>query len=126
MTKATTFEWAGWIGLTTTGIALVGAILPVAEDIGTIGGVIAFLCCWVLLSTRNADEFTQALWTSAASLAFTSLLLMMIVWPFLEGVVAGLRGIDDAEPSFAGIIGCAIVAFYIGLFWKRFTGAQLS
>ncbi len=124
MTKATTFEWAGWIGLSATGIALVGAILPIAEEIGMVGGVIAFLCCWVLLSTRNADEFTQALWTSAASLAFTSLLLMMIVWPFLEGLVAGFRGINDGEPSFAGIIGCAIIAFYVGLFWKRMKGGS--
>lgn len=122
MTKATIFVGAGWVGLFGTALALVGTAAPVLEDVGSAGAVLAFLTCWVLLSTRNADEFTQGLWTSAASLSFTSLLVMMIVWPFFEGVYAGLMDIEDAEPSFAGIIGCAIGAFYIGLFWKLLRG----
>lgn len=97
-------------------------VIPLAEEVAKVGGLICILCCWILLATRNADEYTQGLWTSAASLAFTALLVMMIGWPFIEGVYAGLNGIEDGEPTFVGIIACAIVAFYIGLFWKRIRG----
>lgn len=124
MSKATIFLNASWVGLAALVIGLAATAIPVPEDLATLSGLICFLCCWVLLLTRDADEYTRGLWTSAASLAFTSLLVMMIVWPFLEGFIAGLRGIEDGKASLEGIIGCGIAAFYIGLFWKRFMGSD--
>ena len=97
-------------------------LIPVTEAIGMIAGVVAIGCCWVLLFTRNSDEFTRALWNSAASFAFASMLVMMIILPFIEGFYDGFTGAEKGGPTVEAIIGCAIIAFYAGLLWKTIRG----
>lgn len=123
MNKANIFIGASWVGGAGLLASLLLQLLPVIpEQIAVIAGLIAFTSCWVLLATRNADEYTRGLWTSAASLAFASLLVMMIGAPFLEGIYVGFTKSDTGGPSFEYIIASAIFAFYVGLFWKLVRG----
>ena len=129
MNKATVFISASWFGAA-FGVAalansLVGA-LPARASVYLL--VVCMLSCWVMLFTRNADEYTRGLWTSAASLAFAVILLMYIGLPAAEGFVDGLtEALSDTsettmQSSSDWILGMALGAFYIGLFWKRLRG----
>ena len=128
--KADIFILAGWAGLGGISATLVGSIPAMVDGVQIAGAILAVLACWIMLFTRNADEYTRGLWTSAASLAFATLLVLFIALPFLEGVYDGFSAAhegDDASsasqdiPSLVSIT-AAIVAFYIGLFAKRLNG----
>ena len=123
MTKATIFTTTGWVGAAAIVVALASELSPNLATIGSVAGLVAFLGCWVLLSTHKADEFTHAIFSNATNLAFTWLLLSMVLLPFAEGFYDGLTG-EDAEPevNLAGFIASAIVAFYVGFVWKRVRG----
>lgn len=129
--KANIFMLAGWAGLGGIAVTLVGNIPAVIDELQIAGASLAVLACWVMLFTRNADEYTRGLWTSAASLAFATLLVLFIALPFLEGVYDGFNAAHEGDgapppsqdiPSLVSIT-AAIGAFYIGLFWTRFRGA---
>ena len=130
MSKVSIFMTAGWIGLTCVGVAIAGGFVPRGDDIVVAGAIVAMLACWAMLFTRKADEYTQALWTAAASLAFATLLILFIVLPVAEGLhdsfimARGGANPDEAQQeSLAGLtIAIAIFAFYVGLFWKRLRG----
>ena len=131
MSKVSIFMTAGWIGLAGAGVAIAGAFAPDGDGIALTGAIVAVLGCWAMLFTRKADEYTQALWTAAASLAFATLLILFILMPFAEGVYDGFtmahEGLDpgtdpaksEPESSMGLTIMSAIFAFYVGLFWKR-------
>lgn len=123
MNKANMFMAAAWTGLLAL-LAVIALNLAGASDaLQTFTASITVACCWLMLIARNADEYTRSLWTSAASLAFAALLLLVFGLPFLEGAYDGLTAGErrqDFEPIMA--VGLAIVAFYIGLFWKRAVG----
>ena len=130
MTKANIFMAAGWAGLASMVLLAIGSLVAGLEPLTKVGGYMTFLCCWTLLFTRNADEYTRGLWTSAASLAFATLLVLFIALPAAEGFYDGVReSIEDRERDFytqdisaEAVVVFAIVAFYAGLFWKRFRG----
>ncbi|EAQ30131.1 hypothetical protein NAP1_05125 [Erythrobacter sp. NAP1] len=123
MNKANIFMAAGWTGLVSL-LAVIALSLTGASDaLATFTSSVTVACCWMMLFTRNADEYTRGLWTSAASLAFAALLLLVFGLPALEGAYDGMTAGErrqDFEPIMA--VGLAIVAFYIGLFWKRLRG----
>lgn len=123
MTRADIFEWAGWIGLAGIILALSTEIPGVPEWFAAVGGTAAIFSCWAMLFTRNADEYTRGLWTSAASLAFAAMLVLFLALPFFEGVYDGFRGDESGQdiPAIASIA-ASIGAFYVGLFWKRLRG----
>ncbi len=130
MNKANIFMAAGWVGLAGIAIYVAGSLLFEAVAIPVAGASIAVFSCWAMLFTRNADEYTRGLWTSAASLAFATLLILFLALPFFEGVYDGFtaahEGIDreDVKQDISAMvsISLAIGAFYIGLFWKRIRG----
>lgn len=131
MTKVDVFMGAGWVGLAGISASIVIGASDAPPGLGAAAGVVTVIACWVMLFTRNADEYTRGLWTSAASLAFATLLVLFIALPFLEGVYDGFNAAQDGGdapspsrdiPSLVSIT-AAIAAFYIGLFWKRFRGA---
>ena len=130
MNKATIFMNAGWVGLAGIAATATSLIEAIPDAVTGIGMAITFVACWVMLFTRNADEYTRGLWTSGASLAFATLLIMFLGLPYAEGFYDGLRtSLEDRDddyyqqdiPAIASII-LAIAAFYIGLFWRRVRG----
>ena len=132
MNKANIFMNAGWVGFAGGLIAIIAKSALASDGIALSGSVVAVLAGWVMLFTRNADEYTRGLWNSAASLAFAALLILFVALPLGEGFYDGLReGLEDREggnykqdiPSSASI-GFAIAAFYVGLFWKRWRGEK--
>lgn len=120
---------SGWAGLGGLAVAIGAALFAAPEGITLAGLLLCAFACWAMLFTRNADEYTRGLWTSAASMAFATLLILFLTLPFFEGVYDGYNaghagdGVE-AQRDIPAIlsIGCAIVAFYIGLFWKRIRG----
>lgn len=123
MNKATLFMTLSWIGLATFLAAMVLSLSPVHQGVAIFTAFIAVGCCWGLMFTRNADEYTSGLWTSAASFAFGAVLILFFGLPFLEGAYDGLMANERHQDVGAEVtIGCAMMAFYIGLFWKRFRG----
>ncbi|GMN01519.1 hypothetical protein [Erythrobacter sp. MTPC3] len=130
MTKANIFMGAGWVGLVALLAIGIGGLASVPKAFLVAGVMICVACCWVILFTRNADEYTRGLWTSGASLAFATLLILFLGLPFAEGFYDGFQSARDGGtgqdnerdiPAIA-TIALAIIAFYIGLFWKRIRG----
>jgi hypothetical protein len=130
--KANIFMIAGWVGLASLVLYVAGSVAFTSEPIAKASAYLTVGACWAMLFTRNADEYTRALWTSAASLAFATLLILFLGLPAAEGFYDGFRtAIEDRPDDYyqqdikaGAIIGCGIVAFYIGLFWKRFRGGM--
>lgn len=130
MNNASIFVHSGTVGLIGVVIALIGAISFPDTGADKAGALITVAACWTMLFTRKADEYTQALWTSAASFAFAVLLLLFLTVPFVEGFIDGVSAaFEDRDPdtysqdiSSEVVIGIAIMAFYAGLFWKRLRG----
>lgn len=130
MTKVDIFMAAGWIGLAGVSASIIIALFDAPSGLKIAAGLVAVMASWVMLFTRNADEYTLGLWTSAASLAFATLLVLFIALPFLDGFYTGLSAAPEGEearrsprtiPSIVSI-SAAITAFYVGLFWKRLRG----
>ena len=123
MNKANLFMLMSWVGCASLLVAIGLAMAPVPQAVAIFTAYISVACCWALLFTRDADEYTSGLWTSAASFAFGAVLLLFFGLPFLEGAYDGLMGNErqqDLGPEH--VIGCAMLAFYTGLFWKRIRG----
>lgn len=128
MNKANIFNLSGWIGLTGLVLSFAAAIDGIPTAVAIAGGLIAVAACWAMMFTRNADEYTRALWTAGASMAFAIMLVLFLTVPFFEGVYDGFtKARGSAEETARDIpailtIACAIAGFYFGLFWKRFLG----
>jgi hypothetical protein len=129
MSKASIFMTSGWVGLGGLAVAIGAALFAAPDGVTLAGLLLCVFACWAMLFTRNADEYTRGLWTAAASLAFATLLILFLTLPFFEGVYDGYKAAhagDGVEPQrdIPAIlsIGCAIVAFYIGLLVKRLFG----
>lgn len=123
MTKANTFMYASWIGPIGFALFAASTILAPASGLHVIGGFCLILGGIILLITRNADEFTRALWNSGASMAFAALLVLYLGIPFAEGMYDGFTDSERSSELGAEIaVLIAISAFSIGLFWKRFRG----
>ncbi|MBV7259952.1 hypothetical protein [Erythrobacter crassostreae] len=130
MQKVNIFLGAGWAGLAALLAVFLGALVSIPEAILIAGLLICVACCWVMLFTRNADEYTRGLWTSGASMAFATLLILFLGLPFAEGVYDGFQSTRAGTPGqnnerdipAIASIALAIIAFYIGLFWKRMRG----
>ena len=131
MNKANIFLTSGWIGLAGGVFAILTSVLGFDGTLELAGSTVAVFACWAMLFTRNADEYTRGLWTSAASVGFGTVLILFLALPFSEGVYDGFQaaaaGADAAEPKqdipAIASITIAIGAFYAGLFWKRLRGA---
>lgn len=130
MNKANIFMAAGWAGLASMALYAVGEFALDSSALAKAGMYLTIACCWTLLFTRNADEYTRGLWTSAASVAFATVLLLFLGLPFVEGVYDGMRtALENRDDDYyqrdvtsEAVIVCAIVAFYVGLFAKRLKG----
>lgn len=131
MTKADIFMGAGWVGLAGIAASILAATLDAPSALGATTGIVTVVACWIMLFARNADEYTRGLWTSAASLAFATMLVLFIALPALEGFYDGFNAAHEGDgapapsqdiPSLVSI-SAAIGAFYVGLFWKRLRGA---
>jgi len=128
MNKANIFMGASTVGLASVCVVLLSALdaIPVAVSIAS--GFVCVAACWVMLFTRNADEYTRGLWTAGASVAFAIMLILFLAFPFAEGVYDGFKdahnGTDNATRDISAImtISAAIAGFYIGLFYKRVWG----
>lgn len=82
----------------------------------------------VMFRTRNADEYTKAIWLSGTSVAFVATVAFMFFVPFLEGffdgLIEGLSGreterdleVEKLVPSIS------LAAFFIASFWTRLRG----
>lgn len=123
---------AGWAGLLGLVIWTTAAFAGLEKAVNVTGALITIAACWVMLFTRNADEYTRGLWTSAASLAFATMLILFLGLPFAEGVYDGFNSAHNGTPkseskqdipAIASIV-AAIGAFYVGLFWKRLRGGM--
>ncbi len=132
MNKANLFMNAGWAGLCGIVLLVAASAFDLSKAVNVAGVLIVMASCWTMLFTRNADEYTRGLWTSGASLAFATLLILFLGLPFAEGVYDGFvsshedSGEDETQqdiPAIASIV-AAIGAFYIGLFWKRIRGGM--
>ncbi len=128
MTKANIFMNAGWFGLAGLAGSAITSLVHLPDPANLVSSLVIFAACWVMLFTRNADEYTRGLWTSGASLAFATLLILFLGLPFAEGIYDGFQHVaNDAPkgtrdiPAMASIF-FAVVAFYVGLFWKRLRG----
>lgn len=122
MTKANLFLASSWVGLAGLIVAFIAAMTDLSPMIRTTGAAIAVFAGWVMLFTRNADEYTRALWTAAASLAFATVLILYIGLPFIEGFMDGLDNVEAQDIPATATIAIAIGAFYAGLFSKRLRG----
>ncbi len=128
MNKASVFMASSSVGFASIGVVLFSALDAIPASVSIAAGLVSVAACWVMLFTRNADEYTRGLWTSGASTAFAIMLILFLAIPFLEGVYDGFNdarnGTDDAERDVSAIltIAAAIAGFYIGLFYKRFWG----
>ena len=129
MNKANFFMCASWIGL--AGIASPAIILLVDLDpiFGSFSLFAVWLACVVMLFTRNADEYTQALWRSGTSWAYATLLILLLGLPFAEGFYDGAQTVEMGEkgerdiPSTA-TIAVAILAYYVGFFVRKLRGGM--
>lgn len=132
MTKANIFMGAGWVGLAAVIAVLAGSAASLPQWFIAAGTLTCVGACWTMLFTRNADEYTRGLWTTAASLAFATMLVLFLALPFAEGVYDGFRSAHAGTPGEGNkqdipalaSIAFAILAFYIGLFWKRVSGGM--
>ncbi len=123
MNKATIFITASWSGLIGLAISCLSLLLSLPEAAFLGGMVLAVLSCLAMMWARSADEFTLALWTAGASVAFGTMLLSFLGLPFAEGVFDGATGAERKQNIPASTApALAIVAFYIGLFAKRAFG----
>jgi len=132
MSRANIFMNAGWVGLAGILVVVASHVFAVPEGTELVGSIIAVFACWTMLFTRNADEYTSGLWTSAASLAFGTVLILFLALPFFEGVYDGFNAAHEGRaagestqdiPAMLSIT-AAIGAFYLGLFWKRLRGGM--
>ena len=123
--KANIFMTAGWVGVTGLACTVICVLLDAPDILGVTAFYLSIASCWAALFTRNADEYTQGLWTSAASFAFASLLIMIIALPALEGFYDGLTGSQRGQDTEAlHVVVLAVIAFYCGLFWRRLRGSK--
>lgn len=123
MSKATIFMTASWSGLAGIALAAISFLLSLPEAVSVVGMTLAVFSCIAMLWSRNADEFTLALWTAGASVAFGTMLITYLGLPAAEGFLDGLTGAERKQDVPAWLTSAlAIVAFYIGLFSKRAFG----
>ncbi|MCK0128427.1 hypothetical protein [Erythrobacter sp. F6033] len=132
MNKANIFMGAGWVGLAALVAVLAASAVSLPQWFSVASTLTCVGACWVMLFTRNADEYTRGLWTAAASMAFATLLILFLGLPFAEGVYDGFRSTRAGTPGEGNeqdipaltSIAFAILAFYVGLFWKRLRGGM--
>lgn len=123
MNKANLFMSAAWTGLITLIATIALSYAPLPDAVRTFTAFLSLACCWAMMGTHKADEYTRSLWTSAASFAFASVLILVFAMPFLEGFYDGVRGVNDSQSlSPYAALACSVVAFYVGLFWKLVRG----
>ncbi|MEM7700636.1 MAG: hypothetical protein AAF251_01730 [Pseudomonadota bacterium] len=123
MNKANIFISASWLGLSGLLLSLVGLGSSTLSGVGIGGAIFACLAAIVMLWARRADEYTQALWTAGASVAFGAMVLTFLALPFLEGLYDGFtdtKGGPDIPTEVVPLL--AVHCFYIGVFMKRLRG----
>lgn len=82
----------------------------------------------VMFTTRNADEYTAAIWRAGTSLAFMVTVGFMFFAPFLEGFLDGLfEGITEQPTERDLDTGellplVALTSFFIANAWTRIRG----
>lgn len=123
MNKANIFMTASWIGLA----GMIGAIVCLGLSLASIwavsAAVLACLAAIVMLWSRGADEYTQALWTAGASVAFGSMVVTFLGLPFLEGMYDGFTDTEGGPDIPTEVVLLfAVLCFYIGVFAKRLRG----
>ncbi|QFT77845.1 hypothetical protein [Erythrobacter sp. THAF29] len=123
MNKASIFMNASWVGLIGLAIGGLSLIPAVSSALAFPGMILAVLSGFAMLATRNADEYTLALWTAGASVAFATMLIIFIGLPAAEGIYDGATGAERRQDIPASIVPIlTILAFYAGLFAKRLLG----
>ena len=105
--------------------------LPIAAGIDGISPLVTILLLSAIIivyRTRNADEYTSALWRTGTSLAFVITIAFLLLVPFGEGFVDGLLGAHAGEepvqdlPTSDYALPIALGAFFIGNAWARVRG----
>lgn len=85
-----------------------------------------FVAILVMFRTRNADEYTAAVWRAATSLAFVITAGVMLLTPIVEGVYDGYMQAHtgrrtERDLTLDGFV-VVIAAFFTGNAWARLRG----
>ena len=109
------------------GIAVGDAILgTLSLPISAIIVLLMFVAIVVMFATRNADEYTAAVWRAGTSLAFVITAAVMLFTPLAEGFYDGFTQAHtgDATERDLKLDGFIVVvaAFFVGNAWARIRG----
>ena len=113
--------------LSLVGIAVGDAIYGTHNvPISTIFVLLMFVAILVMFATRNADEYTAAVWRAGTSMAFVITATVMLLIPFFEGVYDGYTqahtGVaTERDLQLEGFI-VVVAAFFVGNAWARIRG----
>lgn len=115
--------------LSFAGVVLVSAELfglSISLPLAMVSVLLMFSSILVTFATRNADEYTAAMWRAGTSLAFVITAAVMLFAPLAEGFHDGLTqahgaGVRKRELQIEGII-IVIAAFFVGNAWARIRG----
>lgn len=109
------------------GIAVGDAILgTLSLPISAIIVLLMFVAIVVMFVTRNADEYTAAVWRAGTSLAFVITAAVMLFTPLAEGFYDGFTqahtGVaTERDLKLDGFI-VVVAAFFVGNAWARIRG----
>ncbi|MEW4448032.1 hypothetical protein [Qipengyuania sp. JC766] len=94
--------------------------IPIAINALTV--VLMFVAIVVMFASRNADEYTAAVWRTGTSLAFVITASVMLFTPVLEGFFDGLfRAGREHDLKLDGFI-VVVATFFLGNAWARLRG----
>ena len=85
-----------------------------------------FVAILAMFATRNADEYTAAVWRAGTSLAFVITAAVMLFTPMAEGFYLGFaeahNGVTtERDLKLDGFI-VVVAAFFVGNAWARVRG----
>ena len=109
------------------GIAVGDAFLgTLSLPLSAIFGLLMFVAIVVMFATRNADEYTAAVWRAGTSLAFVITAAVMLFTPFFEGVYDGYTNAhtgvaSERDLKLDGFI-VVVASFFVGNAWARIRG----
>ena len=101
-------------------------IADLSLPVGVIAVLTMFIAILVMFFTRNADEYTAAIWRAGTSFAFVITAAIMLFTPFVEGVYDGFTQAHSGTPAQQDLqlngLAVVVAAFFLGNAWARLRG----
>ena len=119
---ATVIALLSFVGIAIGSSALAEMPLPISAILV----LLMFVAILVMFATRNADEYTAAVWRAGTSLAFVITAAVMLFTPLAEGFYDGFTQAHTGVPTerdlrLDGFI-VVVASFFVGNAWARIRG----